>query len=733
MKKYELVVCGGGLAGVCGAIAAARYGLKTAIVQDRPVFGGNASSEIRVNIGGAAGGAAPNAWARETGIINEIFLEERKRNFEIHKNSYINSNLDLVLYDFLKRENVDMFLNTSVRKTIMKRNDLIEGVCCVQLGSEREFVIYGDYFIDATGDGTVAFSSGAEFRIGREGRNEFGESLAPEKPDMGIMGNSLLFLVRDTGKPVKFTPLPWAVKYKKEDITLKKRAHSYLPGYWWIEIGFPFDTIYDNEEIKHNLLAHLLGVWDHLKNEECHGFENYVLEWVGMLPGKRESRRIIGDYILTENDIKERKKFPDAIAYGGWFIDLHTPGGILAKDQPPEPTHVKDKKQHQMEIDRRSVYLYQIPYRCLYSKNIKNLLMAGRNISVSHVALGSTRLMGTCALLGQAAGTSVYLCKKHNSFPENIGRKHIKELQQCLLRDGVFIPDVKNEDDSDIFKKSKIKTSSEIPLILNNPDSTAIIEYPIGQKLPLEGKVKKIKVKINVKKDTIIKFHLLASSDIWDFASNREIITKEIKVKKGMEEIEIEINKKFKKGIYWFYFDKNKNVSVREVKSSIPGCCGIYRQGKMWRFKIGYNIYFETVPVLHSFRAENIISGISRPEKWTNVWIGENKYPQEVVFEFKKKEELNYIQFTFDSEVDKEYGKLPPFYISPSIPSHYNVYYLKNSKWKLLFEERDNEAYFKRHFFKKIKTGKIKVEFLKTYGENIKLWEVRGGIWQRQK
>ncbi|MCD6221364.1 FAD-dependent oxidoreductase, partial [bacterium] len=391
MEKYEVIVCGGGLSGVCAAIAAGRYGLKTAIVQDRPVFGGNASSEIRVNIGGAC---ANNCWARETGIISEMFLEERKRNFASHRNSYINSNLDLVLYDFLKKENVDMFLNTSVRKAVMKKNDLIEGVFCVQSGSEKEFIIYGDFFIDATGDGVVAFSSGAEYRIGREGKDEFGESLAPEKSDMGIMGSSLLFLVRDTGKPVKFEPPSWIVKYKKDDIALKTRSHSGMPGYWWIEIGYPFDIIYDNEEIKHNLLAHLLGIWDHLKNEGDHGFENFTIEWVGMVPGKRESRRIIGDYILNENDIKERRKFFDAVAYGGWNIDLHTPGGILAKDKPPEPTCTNDKEKKQKECDRRYVYIYQIPYRCLYSKNIKNLLMAGRNISVTHVALGTTRLMG---------------------------------------------------------------------------------------------------------------------------------------------------------------------------------------------------------------------------------------------------------------------------------------------------------------------------------------------------
>jgi len=709
MEKYEVIVCGGGLSGVCAAIAAGRYGLKTAIVQDRPVFGGNASSEIRVNIGGAC---ANNCWARETGIISEMFLEERKRNFASHRNSYINSNLDLVLYDFLKKENVDMFLNTSVRKAVMKKNDLIEGVFCVQSGSEKEFIIYGDFFIDATGDGVVAFSSGAEYRIGREGKDEFGESLAPEKSDMGIMGSSLLFLVRDTGKPVKFEPPSWIVKYKKDDIALKTRSHSGMPGYWWIEIGYPFDIIYDNEEIKHNLLAHLLGIWDHLKNEGDHGFENFTIEWVGMVPGKRESRRIIGDYILNENDIKERRKFFDAVAYGGWNIDLHTPGGILAKDKPPEPTCTNDKEKKQKECDRRYVYIYQIPYRCLYSKNIKNLLMAGRNISVSHVALGTTRLMGTCALLGQAAGTSLYLCKKYKCFPSDIIKKnYIKNLQQLLLRDGVFIPDVKNKDEKDVFLSSKVRGSSEIALKIPEENLHPVkIKFPVGQKLPLYGKIEKIILKLKAEKNTILKFHLLSSYDLWDFEKGEEIVFKEIEVKKRQEEVGIQINRKLKKGIYWLYIEKNKNIYLFENESSVPGCSKIIKPGNKWLSKYWTptkNLYFKIIPEIYPFSPENVISGVSRPEKWTNVWISENKYPQTIEFEFRKEKELNYIQLIFDSEFDKEYGEIPPFYIPSSIPSHYRIYFQKGRKWELLLEEKNNKHYFKRHFFKKIKTKKV--------------------------
>jgi len=715
MKKYQLVVCGGGLAGVCAAIAGKRLGLETCIIQDRPVFGGNASSEIRVNIGGAC---TCNAWARETGIISEIFLEERKRNFEWHLSTWSNGILDVVLYEFLRNEGVDIYLNTSVRKAIMKSSDEIKGVYCVQIGNEKELIIYGDYFIDATGDGTLGFSAGAEFKIGREGKDEFGEQLAPEKPDMGIMGNSLLFLVRDVGKPVKYNPPPWAIKYDKDDICLKLRHHKSKPGYWWIEIGWPFDTIYDNEEIKHNLIAHLLGVWDHLKNAEDHGFDNFVLEWVGMVPGKRESRRFVGDYILNENDIKERRKFEDAIAYGGWFVDLHTPGGILAKESPPEPTHNPDREKHLEEVDRRYVYIYQIPYRCIYSKNIKNLLFAGRNISVSHVALGTTRLMGTCSIIGQAAGTSVYLCKKYNCFPRDIYQKgYYKELQQILLREGCFIPGTKNEDENDLCRKSKIYASSELSLNFEKYNGEIKVENQIGEKLPLTGYIEKIKFKVRVEKDTVLKFHLKNSYDLWDFTSEKDILYKEIELKKEDEEFEIEINKEFEKGIYWFYFEKNENVYLKTTDENLPGCCLIFRQGKIWRFdRSERNFYFDIIPKVYPFSPENIINGVSRPEKWTNVWISDKDMPQYIEIDLGEEKEFNYIQFIFDAEVNKEYSRIPPFYIPPGIPRDFKIYVEENGKWKEILEIKDNEKYFLKCKLNREKSRRVKIEFLSTNG-----------------
>jgi len=343
-ENYDIVVVGGGLAGVCAAIAAARHGCKTAIVQDRPVFGGNSSSEIRIPPNGANN---CGAWARETGIIEELLIEERARNHDLFQSGKINSIWDLVLYEWVKKEpNLSFYLNTSVVGVEMNGPSKIRTVIGIQSGSERVYKLNASYFIDCTGDGTVGAAAGAEYRIGRESRHEFGESLAPEQADNMTQGSSLLFRARDLGKPIPFAPPSWAEEYPNEEALDRRARYHYssvspygireYAGYWWIEVGVPFDIIDQNEEIRDELLRHLLGVWDHIKNHGDHKAENMAIDWIGMVPGKRESRRLMGDYILKEQDVRNNTPFYDRVAYGGWFIDIHTMGGILAKDKPPE-------------------------------------------------------------------------------------------------------------------------------------------------------------------------------------------------------------------------------------------------------------------------------------------------------------------------------------------------------------------------------------------------------------
>ncbi len=383
-SAFDVLVAGGGLAGITAAIAAARFGCRTALVQDRPVLGGCSSSEVRVNIGGA-GTFQP--WGRESGILDELFLSWRAQTASPASSTNIDPTWDLALYDKVReQENLTLYLNTSVRHAEVE-DELITAVTCEQFGSEQSLRLEASLYIDATGDGTLAHAAGAAIRSGREGRDEFGERLAPPKADDHTMGSSLLFHARDVGRPAEFTPPTWAASFPKEE-DLPFRLHDEVTkGYWWIEIGNPpYDCVEDNEKIRDELLKQLMGVWDHIKNHGEHGAENLVLDWIGMVPGKRESRRIEGEYILTENDVMSAAEFPDAVAYGGWYIDVHTPGGILASDQPPEPTFGEELEVAEMTLPPRP---YSIPFRSLCSKNIRNLMMAGRNVSTSRVAMGN--------------------------------------------------------------------------------------------------------------------------------------------------------------------------------------------------------------------------------------------------------------------------------------------------------------------------------------------------------
>ncbi len=416
MHKVDFCVVGGGLAGISAAIAAARHGAKVALMQDRPVLGGNASSEIRMHVCGAHG--ANNC---ETGIIEEIMLENRYRNSQRNYSLW-----DSVLYEKVRFEpNISLLLNCSCNDLAMD-GDRIHSVTGWQTTTQTWHIVEADLFADCSGDSILAPLSGAEVRWGREARSEFDESIEPESADRKTMGMSLLIQARETGRPQPFIPPFWADTYLTDD-DLPNRGHDIRKtNFWWIELGGEQDSIHDTEELRDELLKVAFGIWDHIKNRGDHGADSWVLEWVGFLPGKRESRRYVGDYIMTQNDVRAEGRFDDLVAYGGWTMDDHHPGGM---NWPGEPT-----------IFHPAPSPFGIPYRCLYSRNVANLFCAGRNISVSHVALSATRVMATCATLGQAVGTAAAIAIRDHFTPRGVYRKRVHELKQNLMEDDSYLP-----------------------------------------------------------------------------------------------------------------------------------------------------------------------------------------------------------------------------------------------------------------------------------------------------
>lgn len=448
--ETDFLVAGGGMSGVCAAIAAARNGARVVLVQDRSMLGGNASSEIKMHIVGAdCHGNKPGL--RESGIIEEFRLDDAVRN--PHR---CYAQWDLLLYEKVKLEpNITLLLDTIVTGAEVK-DGIITAARAVRHPTEDEFVIRAGFFADCTGDGRLGVEAGADCHVGREAKSEYGETLARDVADKHTLGSSILLTGRKYDKPQPFIAPSWVRKFQKSDFK-HRPINSYEYGYWWFEWGGQFDTIKDNEKIRHELLRITLGVWDYIKNSGDHpNSANWALDWVAPIPGKRESRRFRGMHVLKEQDVLGGRIFEDQVAYGGWAIDLHPPSGVDVPDERPfTPTQFR--------------HIYTIPFGCYHSRNIGNLMFAGRNISATHVAFASTRVMATCAIGGQAIGTAaaLWLGEKTNDLRTLAAKKeNITALQRRLQRDDAWLPSLPtNADPANLLRSGNARASatSEAP------------------------------------------------------------------------------------------------------------------------------------------------------------------------------------------------------------------------------------------------------------------------------
>jgi hypothetical protein len=453
LHQVDFCVVGGGMAGLCAAIAAARHGAKVALMHDRPVLGGNASSEVRMWVCGAHG---PNL--RETGIVEEIMLDNHYRNPTRNFSLW-----DSILYEKVRFEpNITLLLNCSCNSAKMK-GKRIASVTGWQTTTQKWHTVEAPLFADCSGDSVLAPLTGAEFRVGREARAEFGEDIEPEQGDARTMGMSCLIQLRETDRPQTFIPPHWANVYKTPaDLPHRGTSIGGSGNFWWMELGGEQDSIHDTEEIRDDLLKVAFGVWDHIKNRHPDPkAANWELDWVGFLPGKRESRRYLGAHITTQNDIRAEGRFDDLVAYGGWSMDDHHPGGMR---WPGVPT-----------IFHPAPSPYGIPYRSLYSRNIQNLFFAGRNISVTHAALSSTRVMATCAIIGQAMGTAASIAARKGILPRGVTESHVRELQQTLMDDDCYLP-WQTREVPELTRQARLTAAAGDPEALRNG-----VDRPVGE------------------------------------------------------------------------------------------------------------------------------------------------------------------------------------------------------------------------------------------------------------
>jgi hypothetical protein len=663
----DLAVVGGGLAGVCAAISAARAGIQVVLIQDRPVLGGNSSSEVRLwGLGATSHMSNNNRWAREGGLVDELLVENIFRNREGNALLW-----DALLLEKVSLEpNLTVVLNTAVDGMIKDGPSRIEAVTAYCSQSQTRTTVRASLFCDASGDGIVGFQAGAAFRMGAEKPDEFGEGLAPDDSYGELLGHSIYFYSKDTGHPVKYVPPDFALK----DITKIPRFRNIsaqLNGlkFWWIEYGGRRDTIHETEEIKWELWKVVYGIWDYIKNSgKFPEAETMTLEWVGTIPGKRESRRFEGDIMLTQRDIVEQRRHPDAVAAGGWSIDLHPSDGIYSDRPPCNQYHGKG--------------VYQIPYRCYLSRNIDNLFLAGRIISASHVAFGSTRVMLTGAHGGTAVGMAAAQCLREDLQPRDLLEPaQMARLQADLNRTGQAIPGIPSDQSGNLAAIAKITATSTLKLAVIPADQGwRNLDFPIAQLLPFEPDSRpEVTLRVRSEQDDTLRAVLRTSERPANTTPDLTLEEQTIELQPGEQTIHFRFGATVPSARYAFiclYGNKgieiptsafrctglvsveqkfDKAVAEANEQSPPPGL-GIDRF-EFWiptRRPGGHNIALRLDPPLNEFASPDYLTnGFERPWLRTNAWIADPADPNPTLtLNWEKPVTFRELDLHFDTDFD---------------------------------------------------------------------------------
>jgi len=723
VDDFDVIVVGAGAAGCCAALASARLGVKTALIQNRPVLGGNASDECGVPLNGA-GSVHPNA--RETGIVEE--LGRVKARYGYRKCS------EPFRLAAEAEKNLTVFVNRHVFAVEMRDKGAIAAVKAVDTLTGAITVYGGRQFIDCTGDGWVGYFAGAEYRIGREARAEFNESLAPEKADKitmsgCLMGNALGFRAKNVGRPVKYVPPPWAAKLPPHE-EFGRRVRYVTGGEWWLEHPGDVDDLWQAEKARDELIKIAFGYWDYIKNhsEMRDQATNCALSHIPIMDAKRESRRLVGDYILTQNDAQAGKVFPDRIAYGGWPLDVHHPRGIFSGKGGPF-----DCNAH--------VPIYTIPLRCLYSVNIENLLFAGRDMSVTHIALGTVRVQSTLAACGQAAGTAAAMCVQRNATPRVVGRQYIEELQQTLLKHDQSIPGIANEDPLDLARGARVTASStasftEFGQLDVQRDKThplnmdRAVMFPTGLTRRLEA----VSVLLSSRNDapTEVTLHVREAAAAGDFSAAADLATAVASVPPKKESwVEFRLNVATASPYLWIWLPHVEGLSWRLMSSAPLGSVRGYGDaaGGAWTQVKGQYYAFSTSPPIatpSTFRPENAVNGWARIiDEEVNMWASDPRQPlpQWLEVELKSPVSMTAVYLTFDTDLNPSHHTVP---LPRQCVRDYELSCEVGGQWRTLAGVKGNFQRRRVHRFDQVRTSRLRLTVHATNGDkSARLYEIR--------
>ena len=733
---YDVIVAGGGPGGVPAALACARKGIKTLLLHDRPMLGGNGSSEIGITFDGAE---VAHPRAREGGIAEEI----RRLRDRVEGN---HCDWTEAMEQLAAAEDCLTVVRNSRVCSAATKKDVISSVTAMDMYTLSKTKYTGKIFIDCTGDGWLGYYAGAKYRFGREAAWQHQEDFAPEKADTQTMsgciksGNLPFFF--DAEEDVEYHAPDWVPKLPEDD---KKfgRVIDVPRMYWWLEAPNTYDDMDDGEASRDALLMVILGFLDHLKNHWS-GREKYkkkLFRFTSVTNGRRESRRFVGDYILTQGDCTSGRRFPDAVSYSGWAIDVHHPEGIYSGEKGPL-------------YCARGVPMPTVPYRCLYSVNVRNLLFAGRNISVTHIALGTVRVQNTIATLGQAAGTAAAMCVKLGETPRGIYENHMKALQQQLIKDDQYIPGLQNEDPGDACLRARAAASSVSTTEIFQkkhgvPGPLLPLEVPRGTISAFnakKGDVDGIYVKLHSSREEAVTIQLQVQTlgDLDTVTNFDEIYTAAAQIPPQTETwvyfpVKIPVDpKKFADGAYLqLWLEPADGISWRSVdKLSNYRRAGVRRENGSWEWTKGISLCFSLgVPkeILANCAPENVNNGYSRilSEKEYE-WVSDpaQHLPQWLELSFEKPSAINSVSVIFDTDMSNPgtcaHAKYPT--VATCVKS-YRIDIFDGKSWTAVGQEDGNFMRKRDHRFQTLVAEKLRITVTETWGDpSARITEIRTAL-----
>ncbi len=734
-KEYDFVVVGGGFTGICCAVEAARAGLKTALVSNRGFIGGNSGAEVRCPVDGADGEQQFNYNARETGLIEEIRLRNLHDNRD--GNSY---RWDMVLMDFIGAEPLlDLYLNTCVDRTETE-GDRIVTVSGIQTTTEKRFTFRAPLFADNTGDGTLAVLSGCGWQEGSESRETYDEKIAGPEANGDLLLSTLTYYASDKGHPIRF----YAPDNSFDMAASGLLEHREIPRemferfVWFYEVGAGLDQVADAEEInlEHRKLLH--SVWDYIKSHD-YGADNYDFDYIAPYPGKRESRRIEGLLRLTEKDLTEQRDFPDAVGYGGWAIDLHSPKGFYGTD--PENWWVYLKG------------LYSIPLRAAVAKDCRNLFIIGRCFSVSHVASGSTRLNATLATVGQAVGLAAALCVRKKKLPRALIEEDMEELHRAQYRRDQTVLGYRSEDPADAALRARVTVSSELAFSLSEPEEYFPLNTVLALSLPVRPELKKLDLFYRSEISGDLELRVYRADKPQNYNPGTLLCRQNFRLEPAengsftLDLSALSLREEF----LFIEFEGDAGISLAASTKRLPCVCSVMRKDNLlpnvrdyeslemmsyeW-MKLGmplklrkystasqpnvtHTLCFRPEPAMSIYGGENAVNGFLRPYGRPNLWAAKRGEAAELTLEFESEKDLKEITLTFNSDLNFRVRNVKPYDFNrmPEVVRDFRVLCRKNGRWELLTEEKGNYQRF-RSLPCDVRTDALKLELLAGNGSD---------------